>query len=394
DDFSAFYFTRDYLNPLSESLRDFHQNSGLHFRASVPRLSSLNYSAAGLYDSTLIRPHEFAPWWAREPNDKLASVGRLLFYDPILSLNNQRACGSCHDPAKGFSDGHRQALGFDKQPTELRNTPTMLNAALSRAYRYDLAARFLDEQSPKVFQNHQEFRMTRDSLEKRLNQSPGYLALFSEALGKPVDKIDVPLMNTALAEYIRTLVALNSPFDQMIRGEIEPDSNVVAGYDLFMGKAACGTCHFPPVFNGLVPPYFVENESEIIGVPTEDGVAELSPDLGRYNYMKAQAYRHAFKTTSVRNSALTMPYMHNGSFETLMDVVVFYNQGGGRGRGYEVPGQTLDAEPLALTQNEMQALVSFMEALTDTTGHTSLPDTLPGFPRQTDWNDRPIGGVY
>ena len=153
------------------------------------------------------------------------------------------------------------------------------------------------------------------------------------------------MINAALAEYIRTLVHLNSPFDQMIRGEIPPDPEVVAGYDLFMGEATCGTCHFPPVFNGLVPPYYIENESEIIGVPEDDGVPRLSTDLGRYNHIKSDFYKHSFKTSTVRNSALTMPYMHNGSFDALIAVMEFYNQGGGAWA--RLPRPQPDAAPRA-----------------------------------------------
>ena len=176
DDFSAFYFTRDYLNPLTAQLKTYHLASELHFRDGLRGLTSVNYNATGLYDSTLINPHSFTPWWAKDENSKAAALGRLLFYDPVLSLNNKRACGSCHDPKRAFTDGRRQALGFDKNKTTLRNTPTLINAALSRAYRYDMAATFLDEQSPKVFENHDEFRMTRDSIEARMNASPEYLA--------------------------------------------------------------------------------------------------------------------------------------------------------------------------------------------------------------------------
>jgi cytochrome c peroxidase len=141
-----------------------------------------------------------------------------------------------------------------------------------------------------------------------------------------------------------------------------------------MGKALCATCHFPPTFNGVVPPRYLETESEVLGVPTRfpalPGTAlSLDPDPGRHHVHYAPIFRNAFKTPTVRNAELTAPYLHNGGMETLEDVMDFYNAGGGAGLGLDVPNQTLPSDSLGLTRREMDDVIAFMKALTDTTGY-------------------------
>ena len=161
------------------------------------------------------------------------------------------------------------------------------------------------------------------------------------------------------------------------------DADVEMGFDLFMGKAACGTCHFAPTFNGLVPPFYDENESEVLGVPnaTSDKVDD---DIGRFGSQRKHDYlehfKHSFKTTTVRNVALTAPYMHNGIYETLEELVDFYNNGGGEGMGLSVNYQTLGSDSLHLTTLEQTQLITFMHSLTDTSLTYFKPDTLPRFP--------------
>mgnify|MGYP000565803691 FL=1 len=131
-----------------------------------------------------------------------------------------------------------------------------------------------------------------------------------------------------------------------------------------MGKALCSTCHFAPVFNGTVPPNYLDTEMEAIGTPNlaQNG---LSEDLGRYYSFKTEERKHFFKTPTIRNIAKTSPYMHNGVFKTLEEVVDFYNKGGGVGLGFDLPNQTLPFDNLELTDQEIKDIVSFMETLTD-----------------------------
>jgi len=168
------------------------------------------------------------------------------------------------------------------------------------------------------------------------------------------------------------------------------------GFNLFMGKAACGTCHFAPVFNGSVPPFYIEAESEVLGITL--GLDTLNPqpdnDLGRFgNGRHKEALPHlknSFKTVTVRNTELTAPYMHNGLFATLEEVMEFYNHGGGAGMGLPIDNQTLAPDALGLSDQEKQDIIAFIKTLTDTTGLTDRPFELPTFQNHKEWNNRVI----
>jgi cytochrome c peroxidase len=184
------------------------------------------------------------------------------------------------------------------------------------------------------------------------------------------------LLRSAIASYLRSLQALNAPVDRAFRGDTTVlDAEERAGLNLFLGKAACGTCHFAPLFNGTVPPTYRDNELEVLGVPTAavTGRATIDADPGHFRQSHAAPHAHAFKVPSIRNVALTAPYMHNGVYRSLEQVVDFYNRGGGIGIGAAVPNQTLPAAPLRLAPAEQHALVRFLHALTDTTGTTRTP---------------------
>ena len=140
------------------------------------------------------------------------------------------------------------------------------------------------------------------------------------------------------------------------------------GFNLFMGKAKCATCHFLPLFNGLVPPEFTETESEILGTPaTKDTLQPvLDKDKGKINFTKSAVHEFAFKTPSLRNIELTSPYMHNGVFDTLEEVMDFYNKGGGSGLKIAPTYQTLPSDKLNLSKKEISDIIAFMKTLTDT----------------------------
>jgi cytochrome c peroxidase len=176
-------------------------------------------------------------------------------------------------------------------------------------------------------------------------------------------------VQTTLAAFVRSLVAMRSRVDLAVAVDIAaltPEER--DGFNLFMGKAACGTCHFAPTFGGSVPPDLMESEPEVIGVPSRPVTAgaTIDPDPGAAGFDHVPIHRHAFKTPSLRNVGLTAPYMHNGVYRTLDQVVDFYDRGGGAGIGIELPNQTLSAAPLHLSRSEKRALVAFMRALTDT----------------------------
>jgi cytochrome c peroxidase len=135
------------------------------------------------------------------------------------------------------------------------------------------------------------------------------------------------------------------------------------GFNLFMGKAKCATCHYMPLFSGTVPPKYIRIETEVIGVPKSPLGKKIDPDRGAYDIVNISSLRHSFKTTTVRNAARTAPYMHNGVFKTLEEVVDFYNKGGGVGRGIKIDNQTLSADQLQLTKKETAELVAFIKSL-------------------------------
>lgn len=134
-----------------------------------------------------------------------------------------------------------------------------------------------------------------------------------------------------------------------------------------MGKATCGTCHFAPTFSGLVPPFFEENESEVLGVLKNPKTIELDDDLGRSASKRltyeTEIYDRSFKTVTVRNISKTAPYFHHGQYNTLEEVVEFYNVGGGIGFGLEVPNQTLPPDSLNLSEVEKRQLIAFLKAI-------------------------------
>ncbi len=157
-----------------------------------------------------------------------------------------------------------------------------------------------------------------------------------------------------------------------MRNEKEISEDAKKGFNLFMGKANCATCHFAPHFSGLVPPFFNENESEVLGVtkkPIKISPPEIDSDLGRVksNVKKENSwiYENSFKTMTVRNIALTKPYFHNGAFNTLEEVLDFYNEGGAEGLGLKINNQTLPADKLNLTNEEIKQIIAFLNSLTD-----------------------------
>ena len=179
------------------------------------------------------------------------------------------------------------------------------------------------------------------------------------------NNIEIWQVQNALASYIRSLNAFDSKFDIYMRGSSNFTTQEKLGFNLFAGKAKCATCHFIPLFNGTVPPGYQKTEQEVIGVPSDKKGKKISPDLGRYAQYQMPQLKNSFKTPTLRNVAVTAPYMHNGVYNTLEEIVDFYNQGGGIGLGLSIDNQTLPQDKLNLSDNEAKALVAFMKTLTD-----------------------------
>lgn len=404
NDFRRLQFLKKHLNPLLKLSLEAQKALEVELLNEITdRPQAWNYEADNLFSDEFLNPSYYTNLSDAAQSEERIALGRMLFYDPILSANNERSCASCHHPDKAFTDGLPRSMALNGEGNIQRNAPTLINSVYAEHYFYDLREPNLERQVKHVVRDEKEFNTDFLEIVDKLKQSGAYRSLFASAYPEhPQYQISKWSISNALACYVADLRSFNSPFDQYVRGEREAiAAEVERGFDLFMGKANCGTCHFAPVFNGTVPPYFQESESEVLGVPAAahgpDSLT-LDPDPGRFASYKpidqTPFYLHSFKTVTVRNAALTAPYMHNGIYQSLEEVVDFYNKGGGAGMGIAVPYQTLPDTPLELSEQEVQDLVAFMEALTDTTGMTAVPDSLPVFQHQPEWNKREVGGSY
>ena len=398
ESFNRAFFIKEFLDPIFASILQLHLDCQIETIDLVsPNPQKVNYFAKSLFASDLLDPYAYNKVGREKENEKLAAIGKLMFFDPMLSSNNKRACASCHNPKIAFTDGLKTSYNFDKSGFIKRNAPTIINASTQDAFFWDGRSENLNDQVDHVALNKDEFRTSFGDILIKLRENKNYISLFEEAYKRQIKPSELGIgdIKTALSQYMKTLVSYNSPFDKYMRGEIaEIDQSIIDGFNTFMGKAACGTCHFPPTFYGLVPPKFEDSEFEVLGVANTSENKVWDDDLGRFDiFPRVNHYRGSFKTPTIRNIALTAPYMHNGEYSTLEDVVNFYNNGGGVGHGFNIPWQTLPSDSLFLTEYEKSTLIKFMEALTDTTGMTSIPKSLPEFEEVT-LNNRKVGGEY
>ena len=395
--FDRFYFLKEYINPLYSQLYQIHKATGIETTADAyPYLLAVNYDAENIFNEDFLNPYFYNRLRQDFENEQSEKLGQLLFFDPVLSADLTRSCASCHDPEKAFTDGLEKSVAFGNEDNVLRNAPTLINAIFQKTFFHDGRVEFPEDQVDHVIFNGKEFNSNYELIISRLNSSSEYKQLFREAY-PDYPTIDGHSITKAMADYLRNLVALDSEFDKYVRDEtshIKPE--VKNGFNLFMGKAQCGTCHFAPTFNGTVPPHFNETELEVLGVTTNtDFNSPLKDtDEGKYHIFPASAFKGAFKTPTIRNISLTAPYMHNGAFQTLEQVMDFYNKGGGAGLGLNIPNQTLPADALGLTKGEINDIISFMNALQDTSCVTSKPFNLPVIEGLPEAKNRVTGGVY
>ncbi len=242
------------------------------------------------------------------------ALGRRLFFDPILSRDYTLSCGSCHDPRRAFTDSLPVAVGVrDRHGT--RNAPTLVNRAYGKAQFRDGRAASLEEQALQPIENPDEFDMTIEEVLVRLKSHGDYPSLFLAAFDREANSED---MGRALATYVRTIFSGEAPIDRYMSGEREALSEEARkGLGLFRGKANCTACHLGPTFT--------DEQFHNTGVAWRDG--ELL-DVGRFKVTRKQEDRGKFKTPSLREIFRTAPYMHDGSFATLTEVIELYNEGG------------------------------------------------------------------
>jgi cytochrome c peroxidase len=338
-----------------------------------------------LQGQSIVRfPYEAFPWPAdnRETPERV-ELGRLLFFDPLLSGNRRVACASCHVAALGTADGRAvgAALGDPAGGDLPRASMTIYNVRFQHAYFWDGRAATLEELVSGPIENPRELNSSVPAVLEAVAAVPEYQRRFAAAYGA----LDERSLRRAVAAFLRTVTANDAPVDRYLAGETEALSpGAAAGLALFFGKARCSRCHYLPLFAGTEGPAFVTTEFRVTGVPARDEAGRAAPrldeDLGRGEHDPDPDLRHAFKAPTLRNIARTAPYMHNGVFATLEEVVDFYDRGGGPGLGYAVPNLdfVLRPGPLRLSEGEKAQLVQLLrEGLTDESRAPHAPAEVP-----------------
>ncbi len=360
--FDRLEFLKNRFNPLYELWQKIRITKGYN---ELNNRRAISIYSASLFDTATFNINFFSPNERFQLTPERVALGKKLFYDPILSTSKTRHCGSCHKPELAFTDGLKTALAIDGKSYLLRNTPTLLNAAFQTKFFYDSRSSTLENQISDVVHNEEEMNGSLLASIPVLNNDTTYYKMFEKAYAQQNEKINTYTISNALASYIRSLISFKSRFDLYMRGQSSQMSgDEKNGFNLFMGKAKCGTCHFMPLFNGVVPPDFTDTESEVLGVPLSNTPPyQIDKDKGRFNFTKSALHENAFKTPTLRNINETAPYMHNGVLKTLEEVLDFYNKGGGHGLHITVPNQTLPKEKLHLSKTEIKNIIAFMKTL-------------------------------
>jgi cytochrome c peroxidase len=311
-------------------------------------------------------------------------LGRKLFFDRRLSLNDTFSCAMCHVPDQGFTSNElAMAVGIEGR-TVRRNAPTIYNAAYAQLLFHDGREETLEQQVwGPLLANNEMANPSIGYVLNKIRQIDRYPGLFEAAFGGK--GVSMETLGMALASYQRTLVSGGSAFDRWYYAH---ESNALSpaaqrGFKLFTGKAGCVACHAMGKNSALLMDHRLHNtgigyrasmgsrpeKTRVLIAPgvtldidrsVIDQVGAKPPtDLGRYEVTQNPADRWKYKTPTLRNIALTAPYMHNGSLSTLAEVVAFYDGGG-------VPNKVLDPliKPLHLSEQEQLDLVAFMQSLT------------------------------
>jgi cytochrome c peroxidase len=284
-----------------------------------------------------------------------AHLGKLLFFDPLLSGSRSRSCATCHIPSLSWTDGLSRALS-DTQSAMPLHSPTLLNVGTVPILGWDGKFANLEAVTFGPILAPNNMNLTEAELIKRLSAIPGYVSAFEEAFGK--DAINRRNVERAVATFERSIISGQAPFDRWIEG----DKNAISeqakrGFDIFNGKANCAACH-----SGWA---FTDGSFHDIGSATGD-------DIGRGQFFpKSRLLRYAFKTPTLRDVARRAPYMHDGSIANLEGVIELYDRG-----GIERPSRSKEIRPLSLTAAEKADLIAFLGTLTEDPKPFMVP-TLP-----------------
>lgn len=311
-------------------------------------------------------------------DDERVQLGRLLFFDPIMSGANDISCATCHHPDLGFTDGRALSMGKGGHglgpergggSVVRRGAPTLWNAAFNHKQFWDGRAEDLEDQAKGPITSDIEMNENADTLVNELRAIPEYARRFDAAFaGRDASAVTLDNVLKAVASFERTLTTNDSPFDRFVRGELgalTPEQR--RGFNLFRsGRTRCFECH------GL--PTFANPDFKIIGVPDAD---PSQPDYGRFEVTKGEGNKFAFKVPTLRNVVLNAPYMHNGKFKTLEEVLDFYAAGGGPGVGFKDAKVDDKIHTYSITSEEKQDLIAFLCSLTDESNLPEFPDKVP-----------------
>jgi cytochrome c peroxidase len=370
----------DALLPLARQYADAQR--ALRFVAPAER-RAWRVGAATPFDRNALDVMFYAGPASVPGSARLEALGEALAHSTELSADRSRSCVSCHAPDRAYTDGLpvRAAL-VRKAGGSARNTPTLLNVALQPGLFADQRVVYLEDQVTDVVDNRAELHGDLRDAADRFGRVPAIRRRFAAAFGAVGDSVVTPSrIRQAIAAWERSLIRLESRFDHGVRGDataIAPEEK--RGFAVFMGKGRCGSCHFAPLFGGAVPPLYQKTEFEVLGTPATAvwRGASVDPDPGRGGITRAPLHRYAFKTPMLRNVSVTAPYMHNGVYRSLDEVIEFYARGGGHGIGASLEQQTLPPERIALSKRERRQLIAFLSTLTDTTAIRRRPnDPLP-----------------
>jgi cytochrome c peroxidase len=292
-------------------------------------------------------------------------LGKKLFFDRRLSGDGTMSCATCHDPKQGYSDGLEISLNY---PTtrNWRNSPTLIGVAFQKSLFHDGRASSLEEQALFPMMSAFEMNQNLDFMEEEIRSVPEYIAEFTKIFGD--GDITRERIAMAIAAFERTLISRDAPLDRLLGGNknsLSPEA--LQGYKIFTGKGNCSDCHYGVNLTGdqfhvlnvgenpehLKDPRIAATRRFVAKVYHFEGYRTLAEDPGRYLITKNRKDWKAFRTPSLREVAATAPYMHNGIYATLDEVIEFFNGGGGKGNTV--------LKPLQLTPAEKDQLRVFLE---------------------------------
>ncbi|MEX2178138.1 MAG: cytochrome c peroxidase [Gemmatimonadaceae bacterium] len=315
-------------------------------RASIGLLTLLAHVCGPASSYHLDAPNGVDAYLFVPPENALSKakieLGRRLFFDRRLSADQSTSCASCHRPERAFSDTAPRAIGVFGRVGR-RNAPALINVGYGKSFSWDGRTASIEEQVLRAIQDSLELALPLDEMVARLRADAYYRRAYRQSFGGDVS---AEATARALASYLRTLRSGDSPRDRFHLGDtLGLSVEARRGFRLFAGKANCSRCHMGPTLS--------DEEFHNTGVSFGGG------DAGRAEVTGRDGDRGAFNTPTLRDVALTSPYMHDGSFRMLEEVIEFYNRGGG-------PNPHLDSEiqPLGLTPEEKRSLLAFLQSLT------------------------------